>query len=99
MQVKSLISLDSDGKSSKDLLRRTLALLLDAAEACLLSLWRKLKVCEEIFSTLLSGISQIAVSRGGQLLRVLLIPLKPLVLTTCAQVCFYLNLVWWYFCS
>ncbi|XP_074573236.1 phosphatidylinositol 4-kinase alpha 1 [Curcuma longa] len=85
VQVKSLISLDSDGKSSKDLLRRTLALLLDAAEACLLSLWRKLKVCEEIFSTLLSGISQIAVSRGGQLLRVLLIPLKPLVLTTCAQ--------------
>ncbi|XP_042443658.1 phosphatidylinositol 4-kinase alpha 1-like [Zingiber officinale] len=85
VQVKSLISLDSDGKSSKDLLRRTLALLLDAAEACLLSLWRKLKVCEELFSTLLSGISQIAVSRGGQLLRVLLIPLKPLVLTTCAQ--------------
>ncbi|CAL9779627.1 unnamed protein product [Musa acuminata subsp. burmannicoides] len=85
VQIKSLISLDSDGKSSKDLLRRTLALLLDAAEACIVSLWRKLKKCEELFSTLLSGISQIAVSRGGQLLRVLLIPLKPLVLTTCAQ--------------
>lgn len=92
MQIKSLISLDSDGKSSKDLLRRTLALLLDAAEACIVSLWRKLKKCEELFSTLLSGISQIAVSRGGQLLRVLLIPLKPLVLTTCAQVCFWLLL-------
>ncbi|WOK93151.1 phosphatidylinositol 4-kinase alpha 1 [Canna indica] len=85
VQIKSLVSLDSDGKSSKDMLRRTLALLLDAAEACILSLWRKLKLCEELFSTLLTGISQIAVSRGGQLLRVLLIPLKPLVLTTCAQ--------------
>ncbi|RWW29204.1 hypothetical protein BHE74_00032624 [Ensete ventricosum] len=85
VQIKSLISLDSDGKFSKDLLRRTLALLLDAAEACVVSLWRKMKKCEELFSTLLGGISQIAVSRGGQLLRVLLIPLKPLVLTTCAQ--------------
>lgn len=85
VQVKSLLSLDSDGKASKDALRRTLALLLDAAEACIHSSWRKLRVCEELFSTLLSGISQITVSRGGQLLRVLLIPLKPLVLTTCAQ--------------
>ncbi|XP_020086249.1 phosphatidylinositol 4-kinase alpha 1 isoform X2 [Ananas comosus] len=85
VQIKSLLSLDTDGKSSKDALRRTLALLLDAAEACILSSWRKLKICEELFSTLLNGISEITVSRGGQLLRVLLIPLKPLVLTTCAQ--------------
>ncbi|XP_072972382.1 phosphatidylinositol 4-kinase alpha 1 [Typha angustifolia] len=85
VQIKSLNSLETDGKSNKDVLRRTLASLLDAAEACILSSWRKLKICEELFSTLLSGISQITVSRGGQLLRVLLIPLKPLVLTTCAQ--------------
>ncbi|XP_008775172.2 phosphatidylinositol 4-kinase alpha 1 isoform X2 [Phoenix dactylifera] len=85
VQIKSLVSLDSVNKSSKDVLRRTLALFLDAAEACILSSWRKLKICEELFSTLLGGISKITVSRGGQLLRVLLIPLKPLVLTTCAQ--------------
>lgn len=93
MQIKSLLSLDTDGKSSKDALRRTLALLLDAAEACILSSWRKLKICEELFSTLLNGISEITVSRGGQLLRVLLIPLKPLVLTTCAQVRLFLFLL------
>lgn len=61
---------------------------MDAAESCILSSWRKLRVCEELFSILLSGISQTTISRGVQLLRVLLIPLKPLVLTTCAQVIF-----------
>lgn len=86
LQIKSVASLDSDGKSSKRLLLETLALLIDAAEACLLSVWRKLRICEELFSSLLSGIAQIAVTRAGQLLRVLLIRLKPLVLTACAQV-------------
>ncbi|OVA09140.1 Phosphatidylinositol 3-/4-kinase [Macleaya cordata] len=85
VQVKSLASLDSDGKYSKKLLLETLALFIDAAESCLYSMWRKLRICEELFSSLLNGISQIAVTRGGQLLRVLLIRLKPLVLTTCSQ--------------
>ncbi|GAV80522.1 PI3_PI4_kinase domain-containing protein/PI3Ka domain-containing protein [Cephalotus follicularis] len=85
MKIKSLLSLDLDGKTSKRLVLETLALLIDAAEACLLSVWRKLRVCEELFSSLLSGIAQIAVTRGGQPLRVLLIRLKPLVLTACAQ--------------
>ena len=86
VQIKSLLSLDFDGKAAKIMLRGTLALLLDAAEACILSSWRKLRICEELFSSLLNGIAQVAVTRGGQLLRVLLIRLKPLVLTTCAQV-------------
>ncbi|XP_026381763.1 phosphatidylinositol 4-kinase alpha 1-like isoform X1 [Papaver somniferum] len=85
VQVKCLASLDPDIKSSKKLLLETLALFIDAAESCLYSIWRKLRICEDLFSSLLSGISQVAVSRGGQLLRVLLIRLKPLVLTTCAQ--------------
>ncbi|XP_059647700.1 phosphatidylinositol 4-kinase alpha 1 [Cornus florida] len=85
LKIKSLRTLDSDGKSSKKLLQMALALLIDAAEACLVSVWRKLRVCEELFSSLLAGIAQIAVTRGGQLLRVLLIRLKPLVLTTCVQ--------------
>ncbi|KAJ4961690.1 hypothetical protein NE237_021600 [Protea cynaroides] len=85
LHVKTLASIDSDGKSSKRLLLEALALLTDVVEACLLSVWRKLRICEELFSSLLNGVAQIAVSRGGQLLRVLFIRLKPLVLTTCAQ--------------
>ncbi|RVW16904.1 Phosphatidylinositol 4-kinase alpha 1 [Vitis vinifera] len=85
LKIKSLSSLDSEGKSSKRLLLETLALLVDASEACLLSVWRKLRICEELFSSLLAGILQIALTRGGQLLRVLLIRLKSLVLTACAQ--------------
>ncbi|KAG0451183.1 hypothetical protein HPP92_026558 [Vanilla planifolia] len=62
-----------------------LAVLLHAAEACIISPWKKLKMCEDLFKTLVHAIGQITVCRGGQLLRVLLIPLKPLVLITCAQ--------------
>ncbi|TYI88115.1 hypothetical protein E1A91_D04G184400v1 [Gossypium mustelinum] len=85
MQIRSLLSLEADAKTSKKLVLETLALLIDAAEACIISVWRKLRVCEELFSTLLSGIVQIAVSRGGQPLRILLIRLKPLVLAACMQ--------------
>lgn len=86
MKIKSLVSLETDGKTSKRLVLETLALLLDAADACLTSVWRKMKACEELFGSLLSGIAKIAVARGGQPLRVLLIRLKPLVLAVCAQV-------------
>ncbi|GFQ00963.1 phosphatidylinositol 4-kinase alpha 1 [Phtheirospermum japonicum] len=85
LQINSLASLDTEGKSSKRLLHGALALLIEVAEACLFSVWRKLRACEELFVCLLSGISQAAVTRGGQLLRVLLIRFKPLVLATCAQ--------------
>lgn len=85
LQIKILASIDLDGKSSKRFLHGTLALLIEAAEACLFSVWRKLRICEELFGSLLGGISQAAVARGGQLLRVLLIRFKPLVLTTCIQ--------------
>ncbi|KAF2608454.1 hypothetical protein F2Q68_00043396 [Brassica cretica] len=85
MKIKSLVSLETDGKTSKRLVLETLALLLDAADACLTSVWRKMKACEELFGSLLSGIAKIAVERGGQPLRVLLIRLKPLVLAVCAQ--------------
>ncbi|KAJ8767237.1 hypothetical protein K2173_013634 [Erythroxylum novogranatense] len=85
MKIKGLQYLDADGKTTKRLVLETLALTIDAAEACLLSVWRKLRACEELFNSLLSGIAQISVTRGGQPLRVLLIRLKPLVLTACAQ--------------
>ncbi|KAL5788548.1 hypothetical protein ACOSP7_005497 [Xanthoceras sorbifolium] len=85
MNIKSLASLDPDGKTSKKLVLETLALFLDAADACLRSVWKKLRVCEELFSSLLAGIAKIAVIREGQPLRVLLIRLKPLVLNACEQ--------------
>ncbi|KAI3901545.1 hypothetical protein MKW92_021504 [Papaver armeniacum] len=84
LQIKCLASLDQDIDSSKKLLLETLALFIDSAESCLYSTWRMLRICEDLFSSLLSGISQVTVSCGSQLLRVLLIRLKPLVLTTCA---------------
>lgn len=86
LKMKTVASLDFDGKPAKKLIFETFALLMDAAEACLLSVWRKLRICEELFSSLLTGLAQVAVARGGQPLRVLLIRLKPLVLTVCAQV-------------
>uniref|UniRef100_A0A453H7D8 PI4-kinase N-terminal domain-containing protein n=1 Tax=Aegilops tauschii subsp. strangulata TaxID=200361 RepID=A0A453H7D8_AEGTS len=83
--VRSVSVLDADSKASKDMLQQTLAWFIEATKSCILSSWRKLKICEELFCTLLNGISQITVSRGGQLLPVLLIPLKPLVVSTCSQ--------------
>uniref|UniRef100_A0A0E0P0C3 1-phosphatidylinositol 4-kinase n=1 Tax=Oryza rufipogon TaxID=4529 RepID=A0A0E0P0C3_ORYRU len=77
--VRSVSAMDVDSKASKDMLQQTLAWFIEATKSCILSSWRKLKICEELFCTLLNGISQITVSRGGQLLPVLLIPLKPLV--------------------
>ncbi|XP_019247638.1 PREDICTED: phosphatidylinositol 4-kinase alpha 1-like [Nicotiana attenuata] len=85
LQIKILGSLDLDGKSSKCLLRGALELLIGAAEACLCSAWRKLRACEELFNSLLSGISRAAVARDGQMLEFLLVRFKPLVLDTCAQ--------------
>ncbi|KAL2513533.1 Phosphatidylinositol 4-kinase alpha 1 [Forsythia ovata] len=83
--IKTLSSLDTDAKSSKRLWLGALALLIEAAEACLFSVWRKLRACEELFGSLLVGISKAAVTRGGQLLRLLLIHFKRLVLVSCAQ--------------
>ena len=88
LKIKSLSALDSDSRSVKRLVYEAVAILIDAAEACLLSGWRKLRSCEELFDSLLLGVGQIAIARGGQPLRILLIRLKPIVLNVCAQVCF-----------
>ncbi|KAG2703476.1 hypothetical protein I3843_06G130700 [Carya illinoinensis] len=85
LQIKSIVVLDSDGKFTKRLVHEAVALLIDAAEACLLSVWRKLRSCEELFDSLLAGVAQVSVARGGQPLRVLLIHLKPIALAVCAQ--------------
>ncbi|KAG5044697.1 hypothetical protein AAZV13_06G012100 [Glycine max] len=85
LKIKSLSALDSDSRSVKRLVYEAVAILIDAAEACLLSGWRKLRSCEELFSSLLLGVAHIAIARGGQPLRILLIRLKPIVLNVCAQ--------------
>ncbi|XP_024635138.1 phosphatidylinositol 4-kinase alpha 1 isoform X3 [Medicago truncatula] len=85
MKIKSLSALGSDSRSVKRLVYEAVAILIDAAEACLLSGWRKLRTCEELFGSLLLGVAQIAIARGGQPLRILLIRLKPIVLNVCAQ--------------
>ncbi|WZY96960.1 hypothetical protein YC2023_069289 [Brassica napus] len=85
MKIKSLVSLETDGKTYKKLAMETLTLLFDAAEACLTSVWRKMKVCEELFISLLCGISEMAVAKGRCLPHGLFVRLKPLVLAVCAQ--------------
>ncbi|KAF5727217.1 hypothetical protein HS088_TW22G00905 [Tripterygium wilfordii] len=83
MKIKCLASLEVDARTSKRLVLETLALLIDVAETCLFSGWRKLRICEELFRSLLSGSAKIAASRGGEPLRIFLIHLKRLVLTSC----------------
>ncbi|KAH0920787.1 hypothetical protein HID58_020805 [Brassica napus] len=85
MKIKSLASLETDGKTYKKLAMETLTLLFDAAEACLTSVWRKMKACEELFISLLSAIAEMAVAKGRCLLHGLFVRLKPLVLAVCAQ--------------
>ncbi|RAL49359.1 hypothetical protein DM860_012792 [Cuscuta australis] len=85
LQINTFMTIDSDGKLSKRLLHGALALLIEAAEACLFSVWRKMKACEDLFSSLITGISQAAMARGGKLLHLLLSRFKHLVLAACAQ--------------
>ncbi|KAM3393858.1 hypothetical protein P3S68_002859 [Capsicum galapagoense] len=85
LQIKVLASLDLNGKSSVRLMHEALHFFIQAAEACLFSMWWKLRACEELFSSLLSGIFHAVVAHDSQMLGFLLKRIKPLVLETCAQ--------------
>lgn len=74
-----------DGEGPGNSLREALALLLDAADACVVSPWRRLKASEDLFDCLLHGLVSAAALCGSQFLKVLLLRLKTLVLDTCAQ--------------
>lgn len=90
MRIKSLMSLEADENTSKRLVLEALTLLLDAADACLTSVWRKMKACKQLFSSLLSGVAKMAAAnREHPSPCVLFIRLKPLVLAVCAQVIFF----------
>ncbi|KFK22742.1 hypothetical protein AALP_AAs61128U000100 [Arabis alpina] len=85
-KIKSLVSLETDEKTSKRLVLEALTLLLDAADACLTSVWRKVKACKDLFISLLSGVTKMAAAnREHPPPRALFIRLKPLVLAVCAQ--------------
>jgi phosphatidylinositol 4-kinase len=72
-------------RTSRSSKQEALVLLLDAAEACLFSLWRRMRSCENLLGTLLSGIAKAGASQGYKMLRVLLLRMKSLVLATCSQ--------------
>lgn len=76
----------TDRRSSKSPIHEIVALLLDTADACLASPWRRMRSCEFLFGTLLSGVSKACSSQGNQILRILLLRFKSLVLATCSQV-------------
>jgi phosphatidylinositol 4-kinase len=76
----------TDRRSSKSSTQEIVALLLDTADACMASPWRRMKSCEYLFGTLLSGVSKACSSQGNQILRILLLRIKSLVLATCSQV-------------
>ncbi|KAG0561044.1 hypothetical protein KC19_9G032800 [Ceratodon purpureus] len=75
----------TDRRSSKSPTQEIVALLLDTADACMASPWRRMKSCECLFGTLLSGVSKSCSSQGNQILRILLLRIKTLVLATCSQ--------------
>lgn len=75
-----------DGRVLKGPTRETLSLLMDVADACIASPWRRLRSCESLFGTVLSAVSELGALQGKQTLRVILLRIKTLVVSTCAQV-------------
>lgn len=78
-----------DGRVLKGPTRETLSLLMDVADACIASPWRRLRSCESLFGTVLSAVSELGALQGKQTLRVILLRIKTLVVSTCAQVSLY----------
>jgi hypothetical protein len=68
--------------------KETLSLLMDVADACMGSPWRRLKSSESLFEALLSAVTRVAASQGNTMLKILLLRVKNLILAACAQVQF-----------
>eukprot|EP00250_Pteridium_aquilinum_P018106 c23946_g1_i1 orf=664-6876(+) len=83
--TKSFLTLKLEGKGLKNMLRETLGFLLDAADACAMSRWRRLRACEDLFGRLLLNVASVASLCASQDLKILLLRLKSLVMATCAQ--------------
>lgn len=76
----------TDSRSTTSPTQESVVLLLDVADACTASPWRRMRSCECLFGTLLSGVSKACASQENQILRILLLRIKSLVLATCSQV-------------
>jgi phosphatidylinositol 4-kinase len=77
----------SAGSLIKDPIREALSLLMDIADACITSPWRRLKSCEALFEAVVTGVARVSAYQSSQMLKILLLRFKTLVLAICAQVC------------
>ncbi|KAH8969995.1 hypothetical protein BDL97_02G062700 [Sphagnum fallax] len=75
----------SAGSLIKDPIREALSLLMDIADACITSPWRRLKSCEALFEAVVTGVARVSAYQSSQMLKILLLRFKTLVLAICAQ--------------
>ena len=88
----------SNGKLPKTRIRDTLSLLMDVADASIISPWRRLKTSEALVGCLVSVVAQVGALHGTSMFRILLLRFKALLLSACAQVrhsVFRIHLVLW----
>ncbi|XP_024530657.1 phosphatidylinositol 4-kinase alpha 1 [Selaginella moellendorffii] len=78
LQTKSLLS---SRNSSDGLVWETVTLLMDVADSCVTSPWRRIQACEVLFESLLSSVAEIVSAHGN---RTILHRLRLLILCTCA---------------
>ncbi|KAG0598394.1 hypothetical protein M758_12G069200 [Ceratodon purpureus] len=76
----------SNGKLPKTRIRDTLSLLMDVADASIISPWRRLKTSEALVGYLVAVVAQVGALHGTSMFRILLLRFKALLLSACAQV-------------
>jgi len=76
----------SNGKLPKTRIRDTLSLLMDVADASIISPWRRLKTSEALSGFLVSVVAEVGALHGTAMFRILLLRFKALLLAACAQV-------------
>lgn len=79
----------SNGKLPKTIIRDTHSLLMDVADACIVSPWRRLKSCEALVGSLVSVVAQAGALHGSQMFKIILLRFKGLLLAACAQVSYF----------
>lgn len=88
----------SNGKLPKTEIRDTLSLLMDVADASVISPWRRLKTSEALVGYLVSVVAQVGALHGTSMFRILLLRFKALLLSACAQVrhsVIHIHLMFW----
>lgn len=77
---------DSSGKLPRTKIRDTLSLLMDVADASIISPWRRLKTSEALVGYLVSVVAEVGALHDTAMFRILLLRFKALLLAACAQV-------------